>query len=538
MNYLPQRLVLTGLGLLVAATGFVTLPVGAATTEPNGDVVPDLAPATAGYNEKTLQDYFDAADPVEAIDAVADADKVPGKFSPLCSFTAELVLASSQAMAGIAWYNVNETDLETPPADAELHHIILPETGGTMIDAATIKADPAFVGPYVGFALTRYENDAALTGLHAVFYSEYKRNLLCSDCTPPDHWVASLAYKATSRSDTYYLAFEDWPMYGNGNSSAWSNDGDFNDKVFKLVGIACAGGGEPCVVPGGVGLCGVGISECAMDGGIPACNAVYTARAEVCDEIDNDCNGTVDDGDLCPTGQACIKGSCVIKCGAGEFVCPDDFTCGSASYCVESACVNVECEAGKACRGGVCTSPCTGITCPLNQTCVDGVCKDFCTGKVCERDTVCDPAKGACVGTCGCTGCTGNKVCLAASGFCVEPACDGIVCPEGKYCVAGVCQDPCFGAVCPGGAACTNGACEAPRVTMPAGGAGAIGAGGNDALGTLPGTATGNGTGGNSLLGGDNSGCGCRVTAKSRTTGVLLGLLLGLGAVLGRRRKA
>jgi hypothetical protein len=333
-------------------------------------------------------------------------------------------------------------------------------------------------------------------------------------------------------------------MY-SGNAASWGdgatgNDGDFNDKVFKLVGIACAGGGFPCEVPGGVGLCGVGISECAMDGGMPACTPVYTARAEVCDDIDNDCDGTVDNGELCPTNQICVKGSCVFNCGSGEFICPDGFSCGSDAYCIESACVGVVCEEGLACRGGVCTSPCSGIVCPLNQTCVDGVCKDLCTGKVCGTDSVCDPAVGACVGTCGCTGCTGDKVCLESSGFCIEPACDGVTCPEGKYCVAGECQDPCYGAVCPGGAACSNGSCAAPVVASAggAGGAGSVGAGGDHGLGVLTGKsgdgtgASGNGAG----FGGEDSGCGCRVAARPKSAALLGGLLLGLGAALGRRR--
>lgn len=544
MTKLLRSLVLAGSTLPFAAAILFAATARAETTEPNGDVVPDILQADNPlYQERTLQDYFDNTDPIESIDAVAAANREPGKFSPLCSFTAELVLSVSQAMAGIAWYNVNESDLTTPPPDSELHHIILPETGGTMIDAATIRNDPAFIGPYVGFALTRYDDDAALTGLHAIYYSEYQRNLLCSDCSPPAHWVAALAYRSSLRADTYYLAFEDWPMYGDGSSGAWQNDGDFNDKVFKLVGISCAGGGLECDVPGGVGLCGKGISECAIDGGLPTCTPVYEARDEECDDIDNDCDGTVDEGDLCGEDKICVHGSCVFSCSFGEFTCPDGWECGADGYCIEAACVNVTCDEGLACRGGVCSSPCSGIVCPLNQTCVDGTCKDLCSGKICPTDSVCDPTKGGCVGTCGCTPCEGGKVCDTTTGYCVPPGCEAVTCDPGFFCVLDPadnqvkCADSCFGTVCPGGAACVDGNCQEP-VTVALGGQGAGGT-----ITVIPGTGsvvTGGTTanpGQLSAPSGSSSGCGCRTSGASETSGVA-GLLLAALAFAARRRRA
>lgn len=534
-----------GLGLLVATTalGAVTLhgtTVLAATTEPDGTVVPDLEQLKDdNYNETTLQDFFDTTSPVEAIDAIAAAGKEPGKFSPLCNFTAELVHQVSKGMAGIAWYNVDEANPEKPPADSELHHIILPESGGTMIDSASIRSDPAFKGPYIGFALTSYDNIAALTGLHAIYYSEYRRNLFCSNCATPDHWVAALAYRSSNAKDTYYLAFEDWPMYGNPN--VWPNDGDFNDKVFKLVGISCAGGGLECEVPGGVGLCGKGISECANDGGLPTCTPVYTPRDEVCDDIDNDCDGTVDEGELCPTEKICVHGSCVFNCGGGEFICPSGWACGVDNYCIERACVDVKCDEGLACRNGVCTSPCSGIVCPLNQTCVDGACKDLCTGKVCPSDAVCDPTLGGCVGLCGCTPCKDGKVCDSNTGYCVPPGCENVTCDAGFFCVLDPadnqtkCVDSCFGTVCPGGAACVDGNCQEP-VTVVTGGAGAGGTGG---IGVGTGANSGTAGGRSVFLAQDNSGCGCKVTSSRRTKNAWTLALLGIAAyvALSRRRK-
>jgi hypothetical protein len=504
----------------------------AAVTEPNGQVVPDVAQASnPTYTEATLQTYFDGVG--ENVDAVTAASKEPGKFSPLCNFDAELVLSVSGAKAGIAWYNVDEADPTAPPASSELHHILLPSnTASTSIKSADIRNDPDYRGGYIGFALTKDFDNSETTPPDAIYYSEYQRNYLCTGCSPEGHWIAALAYRSTQRSDTYYLAFEDWEG-ARGDASSWQNDGDFNDKVFKLVGISCAGGGLECNT-GALGLCGKGVTECATDGGAPTCTSLYQPRAEQCDAIDNDCNGEIDDGELCPTDQVCRNGSCVFRCGGGEFLCPSPLACGSDDYCIDSACVNMKCDAGLACRNGVCTSPCTGVVCPLGQTCTDGVCKDLCAGKVCGPDSVCQD--GACIGTCGCTACAGGKACDTTSGYCVDPGCEGKECPTGTGCVRGECVDACAHAICPGGAACSDGSCAAPPISA----GGASSAGGTASVNPIPtpgsgtsvnggvggtGAAGGTGSGKAGSLDGSDSGCGCRITSRRRSgTGMLLAL--------------
>lgn len=528
----------------------------ATVTEPNGQVVPNLNPPQPNgtvYNETTIQAYF--GDQGESgIDAITSAQSQPGKFSPLCSFDATLVLSQSNAACGIAWYNVNEADPTwTPKAenkDTDFFTILDPSTStsGTF-KAADIRKHPKYAGGYIGFALTRYEGGTRTYAdgtpmLSLPYFSEYQRNPLCADCSPPGHWIAALAYRSTQRSDTYYIAFEDWPVYGT-NKGDWNNDGDFNDKVFKLVGISCAGGGLECNT-GGKGLCGKGISQCALDGGAPTCEPIYTPRAEVCDAIDNDCNGEVDDGKLCPTDQICLKGSCVYPCGTVEFKCPDPMMCGSDGYCIEPACLNVVCEAGLACRKGVCTSPCTDVVCPIGQTCVDGACKDLCTGKVCGLDSVCQD--GACVGACTCVPCKGTKVCDVASGKCLEPGCENVTCEAGTVCVGGQCVDPCSGAKCPGGASCTNGTCAAPPPSSLGGsnsGAGGIVIGPTGTGSTGTGTGTGAGTQTASYGGiattttgpfGQDTSCACRVARRNSGGIARLLALVGLGLGLRRRR--
>ncbi len=87
---------------------------------------------------------------------------------------------------------------------------------------------------------------------------------------------------------------------------------------------------EPCSV--GVGIClRVGVKECRPDGAATQCNvAPGNAEAEVCDLLDNDCNGTVDDawptrGQSCTVGLGVCRRSGVFTCNAqnpaGAVVC-------------------------------------------------------------------------------------------------------------------------------------------------------------------------------------------------------------------------
>jgi MYXO-CTERM domain-containing protein len=57
-------------------------------------------------------------------------------------------------------------------------------------------------------------------------------------------------------------------------------------------GVVCAGEGTPCPVAG-VGACSVGVTRCV--GREPVCFAFVVPTAELCDGVDNDCNGLVDD---------------------------------------------------------------------------------------------------------------------------------------------------------------------------------------------------------------------------------------------------
>jgi hypothetical protein len=168
-----------------------------------------------------------------------------------------------------------------------------------------------------------------------------------------------------------------------------------------IVAGGCTGGGMACDT-GKMGACSVGINQCSGNGVL--CNQLVSPASEVCDGVDNDCNGIVDDGDnLCGVSQVCDRGVCVSVC-APEFPCLDTTqVCTDRGTCVDSACANVDCTAGERCQGGTCYQPCDGVTCPHGQTCRVGRCVDPCAGVTCGMLQVC--VGGACVPACQCQPC-------------------------------------------------------------------------------------------------------------------------------------
>ncbi|WP_437965677.1 MYXO-CTERM sorting domain-containing protein [Sorangium sp. So ce260] len=334
-----------------------------------------------------------------------------------------------------------------------------------------------------------------------------------------------------------------------GSGRDFNNDGDYNDYVYFFSGLTCTGGGEPCDT-GLPGVCAPGLTQCAADG--LTCQGLVPSSREACDGLDNDCNGTTDEGDLCPTDQVCDRGVCVQACGRGEFGCPPEKECNAAGFCVEPACAEVACDAGTVCIGGACRAPCDGVQCPSPTVCRVGVCVDPCTNVTCEEGTVCDG--GVCKPSCPCTPCPGGRTCEEASGLCREPACVGVACASGERCDVGACVDACAGAVCPSGQTCAGGACVDDASTTAASGAsgstgagldvgaggGATGPAGSGGTGGSGGAGGGSGgAGGSGVTGaGADGGCGCRVAGAQGSPGAPLAVIaLALAGALRRRQR-
>jgi hypothetical protein len=202
------------------------------------------------------------------------------------------------------------------------------------------------------------------------------------------------------------------------------------------------------------------------DGGIDeglrnACGGCELERLEACDGIDDDCDGAIDEGDpavLCgDPAFACVYGACRLPCHGGA--CPGDLRCDEAT--------------------GRCLFVCDGVRCPDRQSCVAGSCVDSCDGVQCADGLLCGE-RGRC-GTCDEVGCPQGQVCLA--GRCDVDLCADQVCDQGKECHFGVCvrscankscrlfescraglcrPDPCGGVQCGDGLGCFNGRCVVP----------------------------------------------------------------------------
>ncbi len=238
-------------------------------------------------------------------------------------------------------------------------------------------------------------------------------------------------------------------------------DGNVDEDIY---GADQGNVGPPCATPL-FGPCALGFTTC-LDGD-ELCEAVTTPEDEVCDGLDNDCDGRVDEdlrnncglcGDaplevcnaldddcdglvdeddgqeLCDAGETCVNGECASPCAAGE--CVGDTVCREG-VCV-SPCNGVVCEPGEFCaqESVTCVDPCDGVQCPDpdTQVCVDGRC-----------------------GTCDDVGCPAGQACIAGS--CLLHPCEGVECAPGEFCRQGVCAPSCADVTCLAGHVCIDGVC-------------------------------------------------------------------------------
>ncbi len=174
---------------------------------------------------------------------------------------------------------------------------------------------------------------------------------VCSDCFDPDHDGHGQGDGCLGRDCDEGDAF----IYEGAQEVCNARDDDCDGVTDEGE----LGGGARCVT-GLSGVCQAGELRCSE--GRFVCAAVVAASSERCDGLDNDCNGSVDDGSAsdgatCDTGEAGVCGAGTMECRGGGLRCarevdPVDERCNGLDDDCNGVIDDGDPEDGAACRTG------------------------------------------------------------------------------------------------------------------------------------------------------------------------------------------
>ncbi len=169
--------------------------------------------------------------------------------------------------------------------------------------------------------------------------------------------------------------------------------------------------------------------------------AIHPGVTDVCDGVDNDCDGSVDGGLVSMGGSCGISADCCSgSCASGVCVAPPGMCLGILDPC----------SAASDCCTGLCSASVDGVPrCQVPGGCgVDGVactvaadcCSTGCVGGFCDDTVTCTDTGGSCSTDVECCThyCNGGTCDSAGSGCSV----DGESCSSNGNCCSGFCFDP------------------------------------------------------------------------------------------------
>ncbi|MEO7735953.1 MAG: DUF4114 domain-containing protein, partial [Kofleriaceae bacterium] len=337
--------------------------------------------------------------PAGSINAVKDAAETPQIFKPrLSSAVGFLDIREGAGFENsFGWYNVGDDVSTAPGRTANLHpvmgcgvpmvatagdtthhsgnpafYVLDAEEGSTItVDFAAEATAGRYKGGFIGFYLITPENHASSNGCGDFKSGSDGKSLFGfiyftqKDLNNDGDFVHHLVYKSKT-ADRFFFGFED--LFRGG-------DNDYEDMAMRIDGLTppCVPSAEVCdgldndcdglidaadpdlTGTGDVcqcddvtltcdngpraGQCQVGVTACTA--GAITCHGTGTPSAEICDGIDNNCNNIVDDNPS-GTGAAC-DGQDSDLCKEGQIVCLDGaLTCNDNTGPNVERCNNVD----------------------------------------------------------------------------------------------------------------------------------------------------------------------------------------------------